>query len=151
MTGFSINERNGALSCFRFLIYTSRGFDIRGERIGQEEETVCGQWAQQWCDYRLTHHPYAFASLFGHSCNSICCVYTVLYPVWNETEHTHAQPKKKLHTFCVPHTHTNTNTHTRMQTVLFVILFFPQHLLKVKKNYVDTPAVCWKCSSLNLS
>jgi hypothetical protein len=134
MTGFSINERNGALSCFRFLIYTSRGFDIRGERIGQEEETVCGQWAQQWCDYRLTHHPYAFASLFGHSCEpfliSICCVYTsVLYPVWNETEHTHMPNQKRNYTHSVYHTH----THTRMQTVLFVILFCPQHLLKVKK------------------
>jgi hypothetical protein len=113
MTGFSINERNGALSCFRFLIYIHPGVLTSEGGIGQEEETVCGQWAQQWCDYRLTHHPYAFASLFGHSCEpfliSICCVYTsVLYPVWNETEHTHAQPKKKLHTFCVPHTHTHT-------------------------------------------
>ncbi len=126
---------------FRPHIYTSRGFDIRGERIGQEEETVCGQWAQQWCDYRLTHHPYAFASLFRPQLRAVphfylLCIYVCVISgmEWNGT-HMHAQQKRN-YTHSVYHTHTHKYKHTHVckQFCLLFFFFFPQHLFKVKKK-----------------
>lgn len=131
MTGFSINERNGALSCFRFLIYIhpgvltseGRGLDRRRKQfVGNEHSS------DVTIDWRTTHMRLpVFSATAASRFSFLSAVYIRLcYIRYGMKRNTHMPNQKRNYTHSVYHTHTQIQTHTHVcKQFCLLFYFFP--------------------------